>query len=213
MRHPLYAVHAGLAPQQAEGLGAADRHDRLLDPSQRAIAERHRLPAQAVTLGVALVHAEQVGGEQRRFVASGACPDLHDGVAIVVRVPRDQQRLQLGGQRLHLTRQAREIGAGQRDELGIRLVGELPSLFQFVLQATQALGQPHDRRQAGVLPAERLQLRCVPRDRRVGQKPLDLRRPLECLAEPSVHGLRLGGGSRLRLVLPAKTVHATGGVH
>ena len=175
--------------------------------------DRDRLPPKPLTLGVALVHTVEVGGEQRGLVAPGPGTNLHDRVAIVVRIARHEQRLQLGGQRLDLGREPGQIRARQRDKLGIRLVGELPSLSQLVLQATQPIGQADDRRQPGVLPTQRLQLRAVPCDRRVGQEPLDLRRPLECLAEPSLHGLRLSGGSRLRLVLPPKPVDAARSVY
>jgi hypothetical protein len=45
-------------------------------------------------LGKAAVHAEQVAGEQRRFVAAGAGTDLQEHVGSVVGVPRQQQGLQ-----------------------------------------------------------------------------------------------------------------------
>jgi hypothetical protein len=45
--------------------------------------------------GVALVHLEQLGGEQRRLVAARARADLEDDVALVGRVLRQQHHLQL----------------------------------------------------------------------------------------------------------------------
>ncbi len=48
------------------------------------------LHAPAPPLGVAAVHAEQLGGEQRRLVAAGAGADLEHHVAGVVRVPGHQ---------------------------------------------------------------------------------------------------------------------------
>jgi hypothetical protein len=51
--------------------------------------------------GVALVHAEQVAGEQRRLVAAGAGADFEDGVALVHRVLGQQlQRISLPAFRL-----------------------------------------------------------------------------------------------------------------
>ena len=166
--HALDAVHAGLPAQQAEGLGSAHGDDRLLDAAEGAVAQRHRLPTEAVTLGEALVHAVEVGGEQRRLVAAGAGADLHDGVAIVVRIARDEQLVQLRLDRGDLRREAGQIGPGQRSKLGIRLVGELPSLFQFTLQPREPLGQADDRREPRVLPTEGLELCRIPGDRRVG---------------------------------------------
>jgi hypothetical protein len=47
-------------------------------------------------LRVAQVHAQQVGGEQRRLGPAGAGADLQEAVALVVGVRRDQQAMQLG---------------------------------------------------------------------------------------------------------------------
>ena len=44
--------------------------------------------AQPAPLGEPRVHAEQLGGEQRRLVAAGPGADLDDGVAVVERVAR-----------------------------------------------------------------------------------------------------------------------------
>jgi hypothetical protein len=44
-----------------------------------------------VPLGVALVHPQQVAGEQRGLLAALACLDLDDRVAVVVRVLGDEQ--------------------------------------------------------------------------------------------------------------------------
>jgi hypothetical protein len=63
------------------------------------------LGAPALAFAEAQVHARQVAGEQRRFVAAGAGADLDEGVAGVVRVLRQQRGLQLG-------QQARHVGLG-----------------------------------------------------------------------------------------------------
>ena len=44
---------------------------------------------------VADVHAQQAAGEERRLVAAGAGADLDEHVAVVVRILRQQRRLQL----------------------------------------------------------------------------------------------------------------------
>src|SRR6476619_2799706 len=93
--HSLHAMYPGLAPQQAVGLGSAHGDDRLLDPAEGAVAQRHRLPTEAVTLGVALVHAVEIGGKQGGFVPTGSRADLHYGVAIVMRVAGDEELVQL----------------------------------------------------------------------------------------------------------------------
>ena len=45
--------------------------------------------------GVAQVHPEQLGREQRGLVAAGPGPDLEDDVAVVVRVARQEEHLEL----------------------------------------------------------------------------------------------------------------------
>ena len=46
------------------------------------------------------VHAEQLGGKQRRFVAAGAGADFEHDVLLVVGILRDQQHLELGDERV-----------------------------------------------------------------------------------------------------------------
>ena len=75
--------------------------------------------------GIALVHAEQVAGEQRRLVAAGAGADFEDGVLLVGGVLGQQQDLDVLLQRLDALLELRQLGLGQRPHLGIgRLVGE-----------------------------------------------------------------------------------------
>ena len=72
---------------------AADRGDRLLVAADAGVGELHDLELPAVLGGVALVHAEQVGGEQRRLLAAGAGADFEDGVLLVGRVLGQQHAL------------------------------------------------------------------------------------------------------------------------
>ncbi len=105
--NPLHPVHPRLAAQQTEGLGATDREDHFLDAARGAFAERDDLDRQALALHEALVHPVEVGREQRRLVAAGAGADFDDGVAIVQRVARQQQLVELGFA-------ARSISVGSR---------------------------------------------------------------------------------------------------
>ena len=79
----------------------ADRELYVFDATElgRVLAlHSHAPPA---LFGVARVHAQQVAGEQRGLFAASAGLDLHDHVARIVRVARDQRRAQAflrGGQ-------------------------------------------------------------------------------------------------------------------
>ena len=57
--------------------------DRALHAAEVALVVVQHLEAPALRLGVALVGAEQLGGEQRRLVAAGGGADLQDGAALV----------------------------------------------------------------------------------------------------------------------------------
>ena len=46
-----------------------------------------------MSVRVELVHAQQIAGEERRLVTTGAGADLHDRVAQVIRVLRDERAL------------------------------------------------------------------------------------------------------------------------
>ena len=98
-RHALHAVAAGLELELRVDVVALDADHQL--PCSRRGRSRSRdmiSVRQPLALGVAQVHAHQVAGEQRRFVAAGAGADFEEGVARVVRVARQQRGLQLGVQ-------------------------------------------------------------------------------------------------------------------
>ena len=64
---------------------------------------------QPVALGVAGVHAEEVGREERGLVAAGAGADLEDRVLLVVRVLGDEQQPDLRFELRALLREASSI--------------------------------------------------------------------------------------------------------
>ena len=94
-RHALHAVHARFVLQAGEHALAGDgRHD-LLVAAEIVLREADDLGLPAVQLGVAAVHAEQVGGEQGGLVAAGAGAHLEDGALVVGGVLRQQMHAQL----------------------------------------------------------------------------------------------------------------------
>ena len=94
-RDALDAVDAALELEAAVGAVAADLDDGLLDPVDAGLVHAHDLGLVPVPAGVARVHPEQLGREQRGLVATGPGPDLEDDVAIVVRVARQEEHLEL----------------------------------------------------------------------------------------------------------------------
>ncbi len=70
-------------------------------------------------LGVARVHAAQVGRKQPGFVAAGAGADLDDHVAFVIRVLGHQHGAQLGVQVGDLAPQRLDLGARHLGHFGV----------------------------------------------------------------------------------------------
>jgi hypothetical protein len=65
------------------GCGRSPRYPDLFKAPHRALARGHDLDLPALLGGVALVHAEQIAGEQRRLVAACAGADFEYDVALV----------------------------------------------------------------------------------------------------------------------------------
>src|SRR5256885_7354981 len=95
-RTALPAMPAGLELEPGVGALADDLRDHFLVAAELGGALRDDLGLPALPLGVTRVHAEQVGGEERRLVAAGAGADLEEDIALVVRVPGQQRLLQIG---------------------------------------------------------------------------------------------------------------------
>jgi hypothetical protein len=91
--HALHPVDAALEAQLRVDLFAADEGDALLVAARRAEALAHHLDLPPLGLGVAGVHAEEVGREERRLFAPLPAPDLEDGVLLVVRVGGEEEEL------------------------------------------------------------------------------------------------------------------------
>ena len=74
---------------------------------------------QPLLRGIALVHAQQVAGEERGLVAAGAGPDLEDDAALVGRVLRQQRDQDLAGAGVDLDAGGIALLIGEVAELGI----------------------------------------------------------------------------------------------
>src|SRR5271168_3877764 len=93
--HALYAMCSGFEFEQRKCAPADDPADDFLVSAVLAGALAQYFDSPALGLGIARVHPEQIACEQRRLVASRSGADLQEYVAVVVRVLRHQQALQL----------------------------------------------------------------------------------------------------------------------
>ncbi len=112
-RHALHAMAARFELQLRERGIAGDAHDHFLVAAQIRRRLAHDLDLPALPLGIARVHAQQIAGEQRAFLAAGAGADFQDQVAVVVGVLRQQQRLQAGLQFFELRARGIDLVAGK----------------------------------------------------------------------------------------------------
>ena len=90
-RHALHAVHARFKFEFGVGAAAADFGDNLLEAAFGPLAHRQHFRLPALFGREALVHAEEIAGEQRGFVAAGAGTNFDDNVALIHRVLRQQR--------------------------------------------------------------------------------------------------------------------------
>ena len=89
-RHALNAVDAALELQLGEHACAADRGNCFLEAADVGFAGGDQLEPPALRLGEALVHAQQVAGEQRGLVAASPGANLEHCGALVGGVARQQ---------------------------------------------------------------------------------------------------------------------------
>jgi hypothetical protein len=94
-RNALHAVDASFVAEAAVRADALHQGDDLLEPADLGLREVDDVDTPALALGVARVHAEELGGEERRFAAACAGADLEDRAALGVGVLRPQLVLEL----------------------------------------------------------------------------------------------------------------------
>ena len=109
-RHALDAMDAAFEFQLGVGAAALHFQGRVLDAAQIAFGAGPSLRCvQPCRLAIALIHAQQIGGEQGRLVAAGAGADFHDGRGGIGGVPRQQLDLQFVIQRRPAFRAVRRV--------------------------------------------------------------------------------------------------------
>ncbi len=97
--HALHAVHAAFIAQMAIGVLAGDLEDDFAISAAIGFGGGKDFDLPAVALGVARVHAEEIGREERGLVPTGAGPNFDDDVLGVVRILGHQQRLDAAHER------------------------------------------------------------------------------------------------------------------
>src|SRR6516162_11864219 len=125
--HALDAMDARLELQSREGSAPGNLRDDLLEAALGAFACRQQFGLPAAPRGIALIHAIEIAGEQRRLVAAGAGADFEDDALLVHRVLGGErkadvvlERVALGFEQWLLLARDRAhggLGRGIRDDL------------------------------------------------------------------------------------------------
>src|SRR5688572_25699460 len=150
----LDSVDTAFELEPAVGAIAADLDDGLLDPVDAGLVHAHDLGLVPVPAGVAGVHPEQLRREQGGLVATRSGPDLEDDVAVVVRVARDQEHLELVDEPGLLELQSIDLLArhGPHLVVAVARVAELTHALQLGPDRVE----PTVRRHGGLEPCELL---------------------------------------------------------
>ena len=93
--HALHAVHAALVFQAPVGALAADVDDGFLHAAELRLVEIDGFEAEAVLFAVPLVHAVELIGKERRFLAARARADLEGAAPVVLLVLGKEQQFEL----------------------------------------------------------------------------------------------------------------------
>jgi hypothetical protein len=134
-------------------------------------------------LDVARVHAVQISREQGRLVTAGARANLDDGVALVERVLRNDERLELGLELGGRLLEAFDLVAGLGGQLGVVNRNELARLRELVLLLPKPRSQIYERGESAMFTAQLGQLLSVPERFRCRERAFNLFCPRERLGE------------------------------
>ena len=173
-RHTLDAVDAALVFEPLVHIRASDVKNDFLEAAQVGRIGIHGLDLPALLLGVAGVHAVQVGGKQRGLGAARAGADFHDGVARVGGIGRQHASLHLEGKAFLLRFEAADFLAGHLRQLGIlRLGGEQRAVVrQVTLHRQIRFAGSNEGLEPGIFARQLLKLLVVGKSFRVAQQSL-----------------------------------------
>ena len=151
-RHALHPMPAGFKLQARVGTLADDAGDDFLVAADFTQGFGNDFDLPALAFGIAAVHAKQVAGKQRGFVAAGAAAHLNKNILVVVRVFGQQRGLQrvFDGLNGRFARLDFFLGKFAHVRVFAHFGGGLDVLFGFFV----VVEQRHHRRNLGVLTGD-----------------------------------------------------------
>ena len=171
--HALHAMRAGLELEAREGTTPDEAADDLAVAAVLAAVLGQDLDLPAAPVGVARVHAKQVTGENRRFIAAGPGADFDVDVRVVARIGRNERQLEfallVGDDALEFT----QLVFGHVPEVGIIARSHRLDFARLPLELAEAAKPHHDGLDARVLHGQIAELAALAADRRVAEQPAD----------------------------------------
>ena len=155
-RNTLNAVDAGFKLQLGENALAGDGGDDLFVSAEIAFGDRNDFSFPAVQVGIAVVHAEEIGCEQGGLITAGTGADLDDGATLVGGVLRQQTEAHLLLQDRNSGLQRLELIAGHHRHLlvGAGVSGQRPEFLGLLFRSAQCVDRGNDGVEAGELLGE-----------------------------------------------------------
>ncbi len=179
-------MHARLVTEATEGVFPVDLEDGLADASDIALGQRHHVHRPPAAFGVSLVHPNQVAREEGRLVPSRSRSHLDDRVAVIERIPRREQFLQLPLHRVDRRLQTLHFRPGQLGQFGVALPDHFAALVELVTQPVALRRGAPDAIEPGMLTAKCLELFGISGDRGIRKPPFEVSRAGERGFEPRV---------------------------
>ena len=184
----LDAMRSGLELEARVHVFPGDAGDDFLVAAVFTGALAHHLHVPAVVGGVIVVHAEQVAGEDRRLIAAGGGADFEKDVAVVVRVFRQQQRLDIGFKFFDKPPRLRDFLLRHLADGRIFVLEHGLRGFQLLVGRAVIAVQLHHRIDFGVFLRQLAELVLLADDFRVGEQPFNFLKALRKAGEPCFDG-------------------------
>ena len=156
LRHALHPMHAGFELEPREHALAGDVGDDLLVAAGRGFARRKDVDLPAMLVGVALIHAEEIAGEERRLLAAGAGAHLEDRALLVGGILGQQLHLELVLELLDLLVEGTDLFFGERRHVLFRgrIVDQLLQALALAKSRAERVDGGDNRIELGELPRE-----------------------------------------------------------
>ena len=196
-RHALDPMDAGLPAQALVHALAIDREDDLLVAAQLGGGAVQGLDLPFAALGVARIHAEEIGHEEGGLVASRPRPYLHDDALVGEGIAGDEELLEANIEEIAFLLEAAKLLPGELPHLDIGFVLDEEASVLDARESGLVLGiDLFDRREAGPLPHDLAIARRILGETGIGDDYLELaetgREGLEFIDHGRIFSSKLG---------------------